>query len=105
MVSVDPGRGELEQRIRQAAGALDFRAALEFWNGLSGRLEQEMKQCELNRGDLERVGELVRWVREVAIAAKGQATDRLTGIRQFQRISEVYGATGQCGPAVVRRSL
>jgi hypothetical protein len=105
MEAVDPGRAELERRLRQTAAALDFRTALKLWDELAERLEAEGKRGGLHRGDMEHIGELVRWVREVAIAANGQASDRVTEIRQSKRISEVYGAPEQRGPAVVRRSL
>jgi hypothetical protein len=77
MVAVEASGAELEGRIRQAAGGLEFREAQALWDGLVERLDSEIRCGRVARSDLERIGELVRWVREMALSARAQASDRI----------------------------
>jgi hypothetical protein len=80
----------LEERIREAAGAGEFTRAGALWQEYAAELRARIEAGLAAAGDMERAGDLVGWVRQVALAGRAQAADRVRAGRSTARAAQAY---------------
>jgi hypothetical protein len=100
-----PKERSLEERLREAASSGEFPKAQALWAKFARRLQGEIERGEIGPDDMAAAGELVRWVTQVAQAARAQAAEQLAESRGTAQASQAYGEREKRGPTIVRRQF
>lgn len=89
---------ELEQALRDAVAANEFSRAAARWTEYAGELERQVRERRAGAREMAGAWQLVEWVRQASLAARGRAQADLALLELRQR----YGPPARVASPLVR---